>query len=155
MAKKPKGVISLKRLKQLIDRDLMRFAGDEEMLKATQRRGEVEVWLYTATNTYHVMARSSGATSLKCVVTSRLLRAGAEGHTDQELLLKDTLTRRGWQRLKDAMLACELVPLGYPDHHARKAAEVQRQAVRVLSGHGKVTARPVDRAALAEFRRRA
>ena len=118
--KKPKGAITIRTFKQLIDRDLI--------------------------------AHSGGETELCCVATGRRTRAGST--TPQtSILVQGPLTRSTWQKIKDSMLAFELVPLGHPDHGAEKIAGLKSDARRALSGF-KVTARPVDQSVLAEFRKR-
>jgi hypothetical protein len=158
MAKKTKGVISLKMLKQLVDRDLMQFAGDhDEMLQAEQSRGHLELWFFTAEHTYHVAAHSGGSTYLGCVASAQRVRAGEvrARHTE---LPNGPLTRATWQAIKDAMLSFELVPVGYPEHNVERLARVRADAKRILmgrKGNGSLTLRPVDRVARAEFCRRA
>jgi hypothetical protein len=155
---KPKGVISLKTLERLVDRDLMQFAGKhDEMLQATKARGQLDLWFFTAEHTYHVVAYSSAATSLECWVTPRRLRAGELVREATELY-QGPLTRATWQTIKDAMLTYELVPVGYPEHNAERLDRVTADAKRILlgrKGRGSLTARPVNREALAEYRRRA
>jgi galactose-1-phosphate uridylyltransferase len=154
---KPKGVISLKTLEQLVDRDLMKFAGKhDELLQATKVRGELSLWFFTAAHTYHVVAHSTGCTYLGCMATSRVCQAGSDELVRKQLA-HGPLTRATWQAIKDDMLAHALVQVGHPDHNAERLERVRADTKRILlgrKGRGSLTARPVDRAALAEYRRR-
>jgi hypothetical protein len=155
---KPKGVISLKTLEQLVDRDLMQFAGKhDELLQARKARGQLDLWFFTTGHTYHVVAHSSGCTYLGCIATSRVCQAGSD-ELARKQLAHGPLTRATWQAIKNDMLAHALVQVGHPDHNAERLERVKADAKRILlgrKGRGSVTARPVDRDALAEYRRRA